>query len=102
MYKLLTTCILNVCKIIRCYKRKAEETYTPLLDAIARHQEQRLKKIVLPNSDTSDDDFFHVVGETYQDIKDANLKCQFVSLIVHTCVTIDNISRDSKTSDRQS
>lgn len=76
MYKLLTTCILNVCKIIRCYKRKAEETCTPLLDAIARHQEQRLKKIVLPNSDTSDDDF--------------------------SCVTIDNISRDSKTSDRQS
>lgn len=89
-------------RTLRYYKRKAEETCTALLDAIAPHQGQRLKKIVLPNSESSDDDLFNVVGEMYHNIKDANLKCQLVSLIVHTCVTLDNISRDSKTSDRQS
>lgn len=82
MYALLTTCILNVCIIIRYYKRKAEETCTALLDAIAPHQGQRLMKIVLPSSESSDDDLFHVVGEMYHNIKDANLKCQLLSLIV--------------------
>lgn len=44
------SCTLNYlylnCVIIRYYKRKAEETCTALLDAIAPHQGQRLKKIV--------------------------------------------------------
>lgn len=84
-HALLTTCILIVFVIIRYYKRKAEETCTALLDAIAPHQGQRLKRIVLPSSESSDDDLFNVVGEMYHNIKDANLKCQLLSLIVHRC-----------------
>lgn len=85
-HALLTTCILIVFVIIRYYKRKAEETCTALLDAIAPHQGQRLKRIVLPSSESSDDDLFNVVGEMYHNIKDANLKCQLLSLIVHSQV----------------
>uniref|UniRef100_A0A8W8LUZ6 C2H2-type domain-containing protein n=1 Tax=Magallana gigas TaxID=29159 RepID=A0A8W8LUZ6_MAGGI len=72
-------------RTLRYYKRKAEETCTALLDAIAPHQGQRLKRIVLPSSESSDDDLFNVVGEMYHNIKDANLKCQLLSLIVHRC-----------------
>ncbi|XP_061195035.1 uncharacterized protein LOC133203221 [Saccostrea echinata] len=72
-------------RTLRYYKRKAQETCTALLDAIAPHQGERLKKIALPNSEATDDDLFHVVGEMYHNIKDVNVKCQLLSLVVNRC-----------------